>query len=92
MSNNGFVSFDEFVSNKVWCDDLSAHFGDWVFENSSNRGYIYANCYWIVLENYGDYWVQLGRYDKLSPDLPMLERWLWDELANKELNYQEGIA
>lgn len=92
MSNNNHISFDEFVSSKVWCDDLSAHFGGLDFEDTSNRGYVYANSYWIMLEDSGDYWVQIGNTEKLSDYLPMLEQWLWDELANKELNYQEGVA
>lgn len=92
MSKNGFISFEDFTDTKVWCDDLGTHFGDWVFEHTSNRGYIYANSYWIVLEDCGNYWVQIGQYEKLSDNLPLLEEWLFETLANKELNYQEGVA
>lgn len=91
MSNNNHVSFDEFVSSKVWCDDLSAHFGE-CFDFFSNEGFIYAGCYWIEQLDDGKFWVLVGRDEKISDDLSVLEEWLWDEIACRELNYEEGVA
>jgi hypothetical protein len=87
------VTLEQFVATRKWTDDLGAALSDARWEGEPNgRGFLYLDS--LYIEQVQDHWpaeskkhgewaLLIGRVEKISNDLPSLEKALW-EFAKSE--------
>jgi len=75
------ISFQEFQSSRTKTDNLSEHFGEEWFDGISNKGFIYANAFWIVENDDNSFWTMCAAEEYSSSDLTAVEQWLYDMMV-----------
>ena len=77
------MKFNEFVQSRVWQEDLSKVD---VGAETGTKGWLYADSFWIAQADDGQWDLILGNQEWLDADLGKLERILWEDFANGEIN------
>ena len=87
------MKFNEFVQSRVWQEDMSKV--DYSLD-AGTKGWLYADSFWIaqrfdsacaVSAPLIAWYLVLGNQEWLDRDLNKLERILWDDFAQGEINH-----
>lgn len=80
------MTFEEFQASRTWCEDLGKALQDESLQGIG--GNLYDNSFYIGLfsDQPRKWWLIIERGEYVSADLAQLERRLWDEFADGEIN------
>jgi len=84
------MDLDEFRKSRALREDLGVWSGD--EDLNGQRGYVYANSFYIVIEPDGRFSSPVGNTDILDEDLEKVEQFLWYEFATFEMNPSTDLA
>ena len=92
------MTFEEFQSTKVWSDDMSEFVGRGDDEPTPPCGFVYTGSFYIESTKYwpesapaygkGAWYLIIERSEWVDNDLERLERILWDDFAEAEINHR----